>query len=108
MRRRPPRGARRRSARPQIVIISAANVTLTLGAVAPQNTIALGKVADLLAQPDPEIPALRTAIGALSQIPEMVVVQADPATAGVLINRTLRTLRRLGVDRELLAIKVKK
>jgi hypothetical protein len=91
-----------------ILLISSTDVTLRLPEGAPQPSVAIGKVADLLAQRDPEIPALRTAVGALAPHPDVVVVQADQATPGALFNRALRTLKRLGVEKQLLAIKTKK
>jgi hypothetical protein len=90
-----------------ILIISTTDVTLRLRDGAPQTTIALGKVADLLAHPGPEIPALRTAVGAMSPRPSLTILQAEPSTTGALFNRAFRTLKRMGVENVLLAIKSK-
>jgi hypothetical protein len=88
-----------------ILIISTTDVTLRLPDGAPQTAIAIGKVADLLAHPGPEIPALRTAVGAMSPHPTLLILQAEPSTTGSLFNRSFRTLKRMGVDNVLLAIK---
>jgi biopolymer transport protein ExbD len=91
-----------------IVIISTTDITLRLPKSAARRDVSIGTVADVLAQAGQDIPALRTAVGALSPHPDMAILQADQATPGAVFNRAFRTLKRLGVDNVLLAIKDKK
>jgi biopolymer transport protein ExbD len=51
-----------------------------------------------------DIPALRDAIGALAEIPDVLALQADKRTPGALLVRVIGTARRAGVGEVLFAV----